>query len=236
MLRKNKLGHQDPWTEDEILAGLQHFYVLYNRYPTAHEIDDFEFLPTSRSIQRNFGGLVALRKKLTPDSVVDHTAGDYRRNKAKEADLRAKSYEEEFYKFLTDNFFEIAIHEHRIIRPGAVASDFFVYLTEVDGIIIDLFYAQDIRSLVNIVNIKLKRYAPLPYCTYFVLVGNAEISDDAIIQKMANRTSPLPAHIQVLTERKFKQVVIEELRTMSSYTNVSGPLTAVGRQAASSRV
>jgi hypothetical protein len=221
VLRKNSPGYQDSWTEEEVRAGLRHFYELHRRYPTAHEIDDFEYLPSSRSIQRSFGGLVALRGKLMPGEVSNFTSGEYRRSKAREADLRARGYEEEFYKFLTANFFEIAIHEHRIIRPGGIASDFFVYLTELSGIVIDLFYAQDIRSLANIVNIKLKRYEALPYPTYFVLVGNPTIGDDLIKRKMANRTLALPAHIKVTTEGEFKRSIVEELRRQSKYCRIA---------------
>jgi hypothetical protein len=74
------------------------FYDQHNRYPTSNEIDAFEYLPTSRTIQRSHGGLVNLRKKLLLGEISDHTTGDYRSEVARKADKRAKHYEEEFYK------------------------------------------------------------------------------------------------------------------------------------------
>jgi hypothetical protein len=128
-LRVSKSGDQLAWTKQEILASLQHFYKLYNRYPTALEIDRFEYLPSSRSIQRSFGGLVALRKELIPDSHSNFTQGAYRSSIAKETWHRAVKYEEEFYNFLCSHFDPVAIHEHKIMRPGNVASDYFIYPT-----------------------------------------------------------------------------------------------------------
>jgi hypothetical protein len=216
-LRKFTNGAQVPWTKQEILAGLNFFYQQKGRYPTANEIDQFEYLPSSRSIQRTHGGLVSLRKELIPNAISDYTAGEYRKAKAQEADKRAKKYEEEFYDALSTHFRPIAIHEHKIIRPGNIASDFFIYLTELEGIVIDLFYAQDMRSLINIVNIKLKRYINLPYDVYFVLVGNPQILEKELVLRMANRSIPLPMNIKVVTEDTFKSNVIPELKTHSIY-------------------
>lgn len=75
-LRKAQRGGQPGiWTKQDILIGLKYFYELYNRYPTSREIDAFEYLPSSRSIQRQFGGLISLRKDLIPDSHLDFTKG-----------------------------------------------------------------------------------------------------------------------------------------------------------------
>ncbi len=50
------------WTVNKIRDGFEKFYELHSRYPTAHDIDDFHLLPSSRQIQRKFGGLTNLRK------------------------------------------------------------------------------------------------------------------------------------------------------------------------------
>lgn len=41
-LQRNKPGNQSMWTKSELLAGLQYFYELYGKFPTAHEIEAFE--------------------------------------------------------------------------------------------------------------------------------------------------------------------------------------------------
>lgn len=216
-LRVSRIGDQLGWTKEEILAGLQHFNKLYNRYPTALEIDAFEYLPSSRSIQRSFGGLVVLRKELIPESQANYTQGKYRTAIAKRTWDRAAKYEEEFYNFLTSQFKSIAIHEHKIMRPGNICSDFFVYLDEREGVIIDLFYAQDMFSLIGVINIKLKRYAPLPYKTYFVLVGNDRITSENISRKIKNRKIPLRSNIFIDTEKNFKLETILQLKTVSQF-------------------
>lgn len=217
ILRKNKAGNQSQWTDTELLSGLKYFYEQYGHFPTAGEVDTFPYLPSARSIQRTHGGLVGLRKRLLPNEHHDFTRGSYRSDKAREGDKRARAYEEEFHTLLTAHFEEISIHEHRIIRPGNVASDFFIYLNEKNGIVIDLFYAQDLKTLGKIVTIKLKRYATLPYETYFILVGNPSLSNQSIQNLMANRTNPLPSHISVITENSFKTSYISSLSNRSKY-------------------
>jgi len=216
-LRLAKSGDQLAWTKEEILAGLEHFHKLYNRYPTALEIDRYEYLPSSRSIQRSYGGLVVLRKELIPKSQSNYTQGRYRSTIAKQTWDRAAKYEEEFYNFLTSHFKPIAVHEHKIIRPGNVCCDFYVYLNEDEGFIIDLFYAQDMFSLVGVINIKLRRYAHLPRKTYFVLVGNEEITIDQIRSKILNRKVPIPGNIFVDTENNFKLATIHSINKQSQY-------------------
>jgi hypothetical protein len=217
-LRISKSGAQQNWTKEEVLAGLNHFYKLYSRYPTAHEIDTFEFLPSSRSIQRQFGGLVVLRKELIPRSHSNYTQGSYRSSMASKTYKRAAKYEEEFYQFLCVHFDPIAIHEHKIIRPGNVASDYFIYFSANKGIVIDLFYAQDMHSLGGVVNIKLKRYSSLPFKTIFILVGNELIDIDTIRKYLSRRKVPIPFNILVDTENNFKVSTINQLKALSIYS------------------
>jgi len=216
-VRLAKNGSQFPWTEEEILAGLSHFYKKHKRYPTAVEIDDYPYLPSARSIQRSYGGLVALRKKLLPNEVSDYTTGEYRKNIARKADARAKAYEEEFYYYLTKYFKEVSIHEHKVIRPGNVNSDFYIYLNDNIGIVIDLFYAQDLRTLLKIVNIMLKRYALVKQDTYLIVVGNINITNVSIRKSLYNRINPLPPNIKVVTENYFKRKILPEQKLISLF-------------------
>ena len=58
------MGKQRGWSFEDLKSGFEQFYKVHKRYPTSRETDNFEFLPTSRSIQRRFGGLVETRKVL----------------------------------------------------------------------------------------------------------------------------------------------------------------------------
>jgi hypothetical protein len=216
-LRKSGLG-QSVWTKDELRAGFTEFRKLHSRYPTAHEIDAFPYLPSARSIQRTFGGLVNIRKELFPKEISNYTKGSHRSGVAKKTFANGRTLEKAFYEYLVGKFEEIAIHEHKLIRPGDVSSDFYIYLNSTDGIVIDIFYADSLLNLINVVNIKLRRYSLITPPTYLVVVGNPLITQEEIATKVANRKVPLPSHISITSESYFKQSVIPDLRKQSEYS------------------
>jgi hypothetical protein len=83
MLRRKRSGRQDgEWTKDQVIAGLLKFYEIHNRFPKASEIDTYEYLPTARSIQRNFNGILALKTELGIKDI--YHAGPYRSQIAKD--------------------------------------------------------------------------------------------------------------------------------------------------------
>ena len=195
---------QGSFSIEEIKLSFEKFEKENGYYPTALEIDKCDYLPSSRQIQRHFGGLVDLRTKLGLSGSTNFTAGEYRSKVSSEGDLRAKKYEAEFYDFLISNIDEVKVHEHKIIRPGGVASDFFIYTTAHAGFFIDLFYAKDIHSLAGIVTIKANKPLPKNMPVYFILVGNEAISQDVIDKIIKNRKNILESNIRVITEDYFK--------------------------------
>ncbi len=193
------------WSIDNLRDGFNYFLEINGHYPTSKEVDDFEYLPTRKTLERSFGGITKLRETLGLDIPKDYRTGITRSNMAASADKRARKYEEEFYNYLVSKIPEVRVHEHKIIRPGDTAADFFIYTSDTSGIVIDLFYAMDMHSLVGVVNIKFKKYIGVKFPVYFVLVGNKEITQEIINDKMNNRKNPLSDHIQVLTEENFKK-------------------------------
>ena len=194
---------RENWSLENLKDGLQYFFDKNNRYPSVKEVDTFEYLPTGRTIQRTFGGIVELRRVLGLNTSLNFSSGEMRSNTARVADTRARQYEERFYFELISKIPEVRVHEHKIIRPGDTAADFFVYTSDNDGIVIDLFYAVDMHSLAGVVNIKMKKYLNVKQNVYFVLVGNDDISQRQIDEKIYNRKNKLPEHIKVLTEKNF---------------------------------
>ena len=216
-LRKNKPGYQNVWSNDELLAGLNHFKELHGHYPSSHEVDDFPYLPSARSIQRTHGGLVGLRRELLPLENGNLTKGKYRSAVAKNMNKNGRDYETKFYGELVKHFEEISIHEHKVMRPGGVSCDFFIYLAEDDGVVVDIFYANSIKNLINVINIKLKRYVLINKKTYLVVVGNPNIDDEQLLKKMENRRSSLPDHVVVATEKYFFEQIVPKLQSSSRY-------------------
>src|SRR5437870_8408763 len=97
-LRKSDLSGtltKSPWTKENLLSGLNKFYSEFGRYPTALEIDTYEYLPTSRHIQRAFGGLVRLRSELGLE-IADYTKGQTRSAMATLIGQRGNKLERDF--------------------------------------------------------------------------------------------------------------------------------------------
>ena len=169
-------------------------------------------MPTSRLIQRNFGGIVKLREVLGLDTPKDYTKGSRRSVVAKDMYARSVEFEEQFYKYLISKIPEVRVHEHKILRPGHVCCDFFVYnKLGTSGVAIDIFYAQDIFSLIRIINIKEKRYVNLPFSVYFVLIGNNLITQADIDLRMSNKKNQLFRNVMVVNESLFKDKIITNL-------------------------
>lgn len=206
-LQKRKTGslaNGQKWSLDNIKDGLEYYREMHGVYPTSKEIDSFEYLPSARSIQRTFGGLVKIRAQLCLSGPNDYTRGETRSAKAQEADIRARAYEEEFFNFLSSHIAEMRIHEHKVIRPGNVSCDFFVYTSETNGMVLDLFYAADIINVSKIVNIKYKKYLDVRFPVLFIVVGNERILQNEIDQMIVNRKIPLPSNMRVMCESTFK--------------------------------
>lgn len=75
--------------------------------PTVFEVDACEYLPPSRTIQRRMGGLQELRR-LTGQSVINHTQGATRSAKADVINKRAKRYEAELYNLIRKKYHDIS--------------------------------------------------------------------------------------------------------------------------------
>ncbi len=109
------------------------------------------------------------------------------------------------------------MHEHKLIRPGSVSCDFFVYTDQSSGVIIDIFYAASIVNLVNVVNIKLKRYKLVTPPTYLIVVGNDYLTQNLIDSKVRMKRFPLPSHVVVCSEKYFKEIITEEIKAASEF-------------------
>lgn len=223
-VRSYKLRPKGIWTLDEIKAGFEAFATEYGRYPTALEIDAYEFLPSSRSIQRSYGGLVQLRGQLFPDEIQDFTSGEYRSKIAGATFRRSQAYEASFYDKLCTCFEPIAVHEHKVMRPGQVTSDFFIYVDAVSGVCLDLFYAKDLFSVRGVINDKLHRYGKLECQVVFVVMHDGTLTQADIDDLLQNKQTKLPYHIKVLVEENFWGTYIPSVCLRSDFTRLQKSL------------
>jgi len=98
-LRIQKAGGQIPWALPELKAGLEHFYKEHGHYPTATEVDAYRYLPSARSIERSFGGLIEVRKKLGLGDNHDFRTGEHSSNRARTINKRAYATERVVYDY-----------------------------------------------------------------------------------------------------------------------------------------
>lgn len=209
--------HNNLWTISNIEAGFEKFFEEYERYPSSTEIDTFEYLPSSRQIQRMFGGLQSLRKKMSLEhEAPDHNKGIIRSKIAGDSMVRAANYEEDYYKYLINLIPELYIHEHKVIRFNdcKTSADFFIYPPDSNkGFVIDLFYAMDIINLMKQVKIKEPKYNPMPYRIFFVSMNN-EISQGSIDIKVSNKVTELPENIEVYNVDHFNFNILPKIVTL----------------------
>lgn len=200
-LRIQKPGNKKSWTTEEIKAGFEHFYNKYNRYPTAHEIDAYPHMPSSRSIQRQRGGLVALRKKLGLKGPQDFTKGEYSRERAKMINKRAHQLEKDVYDFLVQKFGKVSVHrEYFFTDDRRTRTDFFIYC-ENGNFSVDVFYPKDKKNLIGCLNSKMRTYgqgATLQYPVIFLMM-NKNITQEDVALYIQRKKNKLQPYQQVMT-------------------------------------
>ncbi len=184
MLRKSKLGRQDgEWTKDQVIAGLLKFYEEFGRFPKASEINAYPYLPTARSIQRNFGGIQTLKDELGIKE--DYHKGKYRSELMVQVNDRGREIEEKLGSTLVRRFSEICVHREFPLTGGRQRLDFVVYSKE-GRFGIDVFFAESRHSLQTNIQIKQSRYDA--FSDQLLLVcGNEDICQDAIDQILSNK-------------------------------------------------
>ena len=195
------------WTLEKIKAGLERYKHAHQRYPTASEIDAEPYLPSSRQIQRQFGGLPALRQKLGLSGQTDFTKGKHSSERARMIGQRAHKLENEVYEYLVRRFGKIAVHrEYLFSDDGRNRSDFFVYCAG-EPFSVDVFFPKDRHNLLGCLNSKMKSYGRtrnLQYPVIFLMM-NEQISEEEIESVVANKKNKLRPGERVLNFQAFKR-------------------------------
>jgi len=207
MLRKQKTGSQNPWKLEEIRVGLEHFFTEHKRYPTASEIDVYPYLPSSRSIERRFNGLVSLRKQLNLKSQSDFRTGEHSRKRAFTINKRAHEKESIVYKFLVELFGKEFVHrEYFFLDDARTRADFFIYDSD-KGFCVDVFYPKDRRNLTGCLNSKLNKYKPELMQKYPVifLVMNEALTQEELNKVVKNKKKTLSVNQSLMTWSAFRE-------------------------------
>lgn len=194
-LRIQKSGSQEPWKLGELRAGLENFNAKNGRYPTASEVNAYLYLPSARTIERSFGGLVELRKTLGLNSQVDFREGAHSSARAIKINTRAHHVEQEVYAFLEKCFGRQFVHrEYFFLDDKRTRADFFVY-DKASGFCVDVFYPSDKRNLIGCLNNKLAKYQGSQMNQYPVifLQMNKELNQELLNAVINNKKKKLLA-------------------------------------------
>lgn len=201
----------EKWTLEKVKKGFDEFHRLYNRYPTAYDVDDFKLLPSSRQIQRRFGGLEKLRKVLGLE-VENYTSGEDRINKIVAFNKRGRECENIVHQLLSNFFDEKFIHIEKPTCGNTIINtydskskyDFYVY-AKPNNFAIDVFGTNDTRGIITNMNMKEKKYNKLnaQEIIYFVYFGK-NIDKNKINNWIDNKRNELPKTWKVVDLDEFK--------------------------------
>lgn len=206
------------WNKEKIKEGFEKFFSEFGRYPTAEEIDRYQFLPLSRQIQRLFGGLVNLRRELGL-AIHHYGSGKNRSEIAKLIGPRGSKGERNFEEILIQRFGEYFVHVEKppykfIVNPNdkdfKLRSDFLVYAKQYT-FCVDVFYAKNYRKLTDIINIKQNKYSRLSISSYLINLNlNSDITDIKLVNYINNKRKILDPKIHIMNLDRF----IEHMMTI----------------------
>lgn len=193
------------WTDEKLKAGFERFLTDHNRLPTAAEIDELDYLPASRTIQKRFGGLKSLRERLGYRET-HFGAGLYRSAIAHEVGPRGRNLEIELEQELHNHFGARSVHTEKVFN-GKQRVDFYVYSLS-GNFAADVFFPGTFRTMQNNVNIKMKKYQHFTEPLYLV-VANPDILQTDLDHYSINRREPFNENTVLLTYSAFLEKIKE---------------------------
>lgn len=177
------------WDAEKIKQGFERFFELHGHFPDALEIDRYEHLPSSRTIQRSFGGLAKFRESLG-HNITHYGKGENRSRIAKNVNSRGALAEKELYGLLKAQFGEMFVHvEKPFSKSSKQRLDFFVYSPN-GNFGIDIFSPKDRHSLIGSLAIKQISYKDYNEKLYFI-VANNDIASEELKGIVANKKNLL---------------------------------------------
>ena len=207
-------GNKDTmiWTIEKIGSGFKRFESERGRLPTALEIDHVGYLPSSRHIQKKFGGLVKLRIQLGYPQA-HFGKGIFRSVIASRVNSRGRTAELLLESALRQKFGEVFVHTEKFFGSRKNRVDFFIYAPD-GNFSIDIFYSDKMKTLQSNVNIKMKKYGMFAGKLYLAS-ANPSLSQSDLNAYAESKKRPLPDNIELVT----LDVLANRIAAMSAYPN-----------------
>jgi len=200
------------WTIETIKMGFEKFRGEFNRLPKALEIDKLSYLPSSRFIQKRFGGLESLRKQMGYADT-NFGKGLYRTQIANRVNLRGRDAELELQRKLGKIFGEVFVHTEKIFDHSKNRVDFYIYSPD-GNIGIDIFFTDSLHSLQSNVNIKMHKYKNFAEKLYLVS-ANDTLLQSQLDYFVKSKLKALPENIKLVTT----QTLLKLMQIKNAYPN-----------------
>lgn len=196
------------WTLNNILEGFKLFHKQHGRWPIGIDLRSCPYLPNAKTLERNFGGIVAIRKELGV-AEPHFNAGSRRSNRATSLWTRGFELEEEIYTILVKRFHEPFVHNQGRVNLGEGKigrADFIVYHNR-GKFIVDVFFSDTeySRFAINMA-VKTKTYNHIDHAI-FLVIGNPDISKQNIDRYLSSTKSPINLNLNFLTKQDFINTV-----------------------------
>lgn len=193
------MGHYKLWKLEDLKAGIDRFYQENDRFPTVSDLDNIDYLPSSRWIQYKFGGMIQVRKDLGyQDSHLG--AGEYRTQIALQVNKNGLDFEHEIERTLVGKFGEPFVHVQKRVGSDRDRIDFYVYANENFGVDVTNVTGH-FRNVQTNINVKITKYKNLDLRLFIVV--NSDFTQDRIDGWLLKKVKPLPINWKILTKRGF---------------------------------
>ena len=195
-----RLGNK-PNTFQDLKAGFERFKEENGHYPTTMEVDQCEYFPRVRSLERSWGGVTNLRKFFGL-KVADYSSGSSRSITARRVNRKAFELEREMEKRLISLFGEELVHvEKPWSQKDKKRLDFFVY-TANGAFGVDVFNPSTLFNLKVQVLLKMKQYNGARF-PLFLVFANPLLDDREVQACLARKKTPLPPNVKVMSWDNF---------------------------------
>ncbi len=201
------------WTLEKIKDGFERFQKKYGRLPASQEVDKFEYLPSSRQIQRLFGGLPQLRKLIGHKDVY-LSKGEHRSKIGFESNQRSRISEARLRDILYAKFHEPFVHlEKPIDTEKKLRADFYVF-NPIENFSVDIFTTETPHDLSSNVYIKVRKYSHLKEKMYLVLFSK-KLTEGDVSLLVERKKIKFPENIELITMDNF----IKKVLSIPAYPN-----------------
>ncbi len=198
------MGKYKLWNLEDLREGIDRFYKENDRFPTVNDLDNIDYLPSSRWIQMKFGGMVKVRKDLGYNDI--HLGiGQYRSKIANQVNRAGLKFEHQVEKILINKFGEPFVHIQRRVGKFKDRIDFFVY-NRTENFAVDVTNTTGhFRNLQGNINTKISKYHNLNLKLYIVV--NSFYKQNKIDSWVLKKITKLPLGWKIVTIENFIRLI-----------------------------